>query len=106
MSSSSNPAPPSLTTIDAMLSLADFIGSPQNMARVKELQKAEAAAIAAQNTAKQTADAAQALLDEHAEKVKTHDAAVAKLEADQADLKKAQDKLARKVAKMKEAEAL
>ena len=89
MSSASSPPPPSLTTIDAMLSLADFIGSPQNMARVKELQKAEAAAIAAQNTAKQTAEAAQALLDDHAEKVKAHDAAVTKLEADQAELKKA-----------------
>ncbi len=106
MSSSNNPAPPSLTTIDALLSLADFIGSPQNMARVKELQKAEAAAKNAQDAAQKTADRAQALLDEHAEKEKAHAAAVAQFEADVAALDDQRLLIARKLAKMKEAEAI
>jgi hypothetical protein len=106
MSSSSNPAPPSLTTIDALLSLADFIGSPQNIARVKELQKAEAAAKNAEDAAKKESDRARALLDHHAEKVRLHDAAVLKFAEEKAALEKQQDQLARKLAKMKEAEAI
>jgi hypothetical protein len=106
MSSASSPPPPSLTTIDAMLSLADFIGSPQNLARVKELQKAEAQAKAAQDAAKKETDRAQALLDEHALKVEEHAKAVEQLETEKSELIAAQDILARKLAKMKEAEAI
>jgi len=95
-----------LTTIDALLSLADFLASPQRVARVKELQEAEKSALLAQNAAKQEADRAQALLDEHAEKEKVHAAAVAQFEADVAALDGQRLLIARKLAKMKEAEAI
>jgi hypothetical protein len=106
MSSSSNPPPPALTTIDALLSLADFIGSPANIARVKELQRAEAAAKNAKDNADKAATRAQGMLDEHAAKVEAHNTAAAQLQSDQAELKRQQDLLARKLAKMKEAESL
>ena len=89
-----------------MLSLAEFMGSPQNLARVKELQKTEAAAKNALDAAKKEADRTQALLDEHAEKVRAHEEKVRKLVADTDELLKRKATLARKLAKMKEAEAL
>jgi len=45
-------------------------------------------------------------MKDHRENVAAHEKAVAQLQADQAALKKQQDQLARKLAKMKEAEAL
>ena len=106
MSSASSPPPPSLTTIDALLGLVDFLASPQNVARVKELQSAEVAAKAAEDAAKKQSDRTIELMKDHRENVAAHEKAVAQLQADQVALKKQQDQLARKLAKMKEAEAL
>jgi hypothetical protein len=106
MSSASNPLPPSLTTVDAMLQLADFVNSPNYVARLKELQAAEKAANDAEVSAKAQADAAQALLDDHAAKVAAHEQEVAQFNLDKAALEQQQEKLAAKLAKIKEAEAL
>lgn len=106
MSQLSGGSPPSLTTIDALLSLKEFINSPEAVARVQELREAEAAARTAQADATAEKARAKALLDEHAEKVREHEANVATFEADKAQLARQRDLFNRKVAKMREADDL